>query len=84
MRAGMNARGVTDIESGASRSPTLLNAMRLADALGVSLFDLLGEDARQSINQEWSDFLAQFDADDQRKILDAVKSLRPAKDESKA
>lgn len=76
LAAGLNRRAVTDIETGASKSPTLRTASRLADALGVSLLELTSGESRSDITCEWRNFLSRYDEEDQRKLLAALQSLR--------
>lgn len=78
LAAGLNRRAVTDIEIGAAKSPKLSTAMALSEALDVPLSEMLGPGSPDALLQEWVDFLAQYDEEDQRNLLRAVQALRIA------
>jgi transcriptional regulator with XRE-family HTH domain len=73
--AGINRRGVRDIEEGRSQSPKLSTVAAIADALGVELGDLLGLGPRQTLNAELVEFLEQYDEDGQARLLAALAAL---------
>lgn len=81
LRAGLNRRAVTDIESGASKNPTLATCAGLAAALGVPLAQMIGEAPRAALAQELDAFLGQYSEDEQRTILRAIQALRPSPSE---
>lgn len=74
--AGLNKRAVTDIETGASKNPTLRSAVAISEQLKVPLAELIGDHARTEIVAEWQEFLSQYDEAEQRTLLQAVASLR--------
>jgi len=78
-KAGLNARAVKDIEEGRSQSPKLSTAVAIADALGMDITELLQTHPRHLLARELADFLAQYDQEDQLRLLSAFQALsRPS------
>ena len=75
--AGLNARAVKDIEEGRAQSPKLATVFAIAKALDVDPGEMIGLGPRPQINQELADFLAQYDAKDQERLLVALVSIAP-------
>lgn len=76
--AGLNARAVTDIEEGRAQSPKLATVFALASALGTDPGEMIGLGPRPKVNQALADFLAQYDAVDQERLLTALRAIAPA------
>lgn len=76
-QAGMNLRGVKDIEEGRSQSPKLSTIISLANALDVDVIELLSAKPRPRINRELEDFLSQYDEEAQVQFLTAFRAIAP-------
>lgn len=79
--AGLNARAVKDIEEGRAQSPKLATVFAIAAALKIDPGEMIGLGKRPSINQALADFLAQYPADEQARLLAALTALAPGSDE---
>lgn len=75
-KAGLNRRGVRDIEEGRSQSPKLSTVFKLAEALSIDPGVLLGLGPRPTIRRELVDFLGQYDEAGQARLLGALEAFR--------
>lgn len=73
-RAGVTA--VFDIVNGRIRSPKLETVAKIADALDVTVVDLLSEKRRSEAEQAILDALADLPEDEQRRMLAVVLAMR--------
>lgn len=75
LRANMNRRAVTDVLEGRSQSPKLSTAFALAKALGTSIDALCGVAPQISLSPRLVELLAQYDEDDQERLVEAIHAL---------
>lgn len=76
-QAGLNPRAVKDIEEGRVVSPKLSTVFALAKALGADPGEMIGLGPRTQVLPELQRFLAQYDADEQERLLQALSALPP-------
>lgn len=79
-KAGLNPRAVKDIEEGRSKSPKLSSVVAIANALGVSVYDMVERPPGEVILPELSEFLAGKSENEQRRILSAIQALQGGPD----
>ncbi len=77
--AGINLRGVRDIEEGRSVSPKISTVVSLAKALGVRVSDLIGDEPVDKLRQELVDFLLNYSLEDQERLLVALQAMTAPK-----
>ena len=75
LSAGLNRRAVTDIEIGASKNPTLQTCVKVCNALGVDLSEMIAQQ-RPVLLPELAAYLSQISKKDQQTILAAIECLR--------
>lgn len=78
--AGLNPTGVRDILMGKSRSPRHQTLEKLANALGVSVFDLLSDEPRAEWLQSIEDLTKDFTDQERRATMAYVQTLRQQRD----
>lgn len=74
--AGLGERNVKDIEEGRSQSPKISTAYKLAKALDADMLEMMGLPPKPTkVIPEMEDFLSQYDADDQSRLLAALVAI---------
>ncbi|WP_386684602.1 helix-turn-helix domain-containing protein [Loktanella sp. R86503] len=74
-RAGLGERNVKDIEEGRSQSPKISTVFSLAKALDADPAEMMGLGTRVKINSDLAEFLEQFDAEGQSRLLAALAAI---------
>jgi len=77
IKAGLNRRFVTDLREGRAQSPKMSNAYALAEVLGLDVRDIIAGRDRPAVNDELLELLGGYKADEQARILAAIRALLP-------
>lgn len=73
--ANLNARAVTDIREGRTRSPKLSTAIALAEALGIDPAEMMGLGKRYNLRDDLAKMLSEYSEEDQERLVAGLSVL---------